>query len=112
MQAEADVTLRSGLLVAAMPLQLCDVDFRDGHAIAQLSMDAFYDDAMQQSLFPGMSKVKRIEGLVDRWPRNHGSSTKHYKKVVDTETGKTVSYSCWSFRHTDAARQVKSVSGM
>lgn len=83
-----------------MPLQLCDVEFSDGPAIAEVSMNAFYNDPMQKALFPGMTKAHRIEGLNQRWPQNYGSLNKHYKKVIDVDSGQVVSYSCWRFVNT------------
>lgn len=85
-----------------MPLILKDANFHDGRAMASISMDAFFEDRMQQSLFPGMSKEKRIKRLIDRWPQNYGDLSKQYKKVIDSETGAVVSYASWTFAFTDA----------
>jgi hypothetical protein len=94
-----------------MSLNLQDVNWSDGRAIANISMDAFFQDKMQQSFFPGMSKDERIEGLLQRWPGNYGDLSKHYKKVIDSETGTIVSYAVWSFAFTDAGGPLRKPSG-
>ncbi|KAK5994081.1 hypothetical protein PT974_07521 [Cladobotryum mycophilum] len=76
-----------------MPLQVQDVDFTDGHALTHVVVESFYDDALQLSLFPGMSKEKKLQG------------------VVDTETGETVSYAAWPFGNTDVGGRLRKVSG-
>jgi len=90
-----------------MRLELQDVKFRDGDAIAYVSISAFFNDPFQQTLFPGMSFDNQVAGIKSRWPRNCGDMSAHYKKVVDTETGEVVSYSKWGFSSTNSGGELK-----
>ncbi|KAL2062410.1 hypothetical protein VTL71DRAFT_6676 [Oculimacula yallundae] len=85
-----------------MPLLLQDVNFEDGVPIANIYISAFYDDPFNKTLFPGISFVKQVAGVISRWPGNYGSISAHYKKVIDSESGKIISYSKWSFAFTEA----------
>ncbi|KAM4065270.1 hypothetical protein HRG_004403 [Hirsutella rhossiliensis] len=94
-----------------MSYRLLDLDFSDGGALAQASMDAFYDDPMQQSLFPGMTKEERVKGVISRWPSNYASLDKHWTKVVDVKSGDIVSFASWVFAYTDVVGSLKKVPG-
>jgi hypothetical protein len=94
-----------------MPIELRDVDFQDGEAIANVYISAFFDDPFQKALFPGMSFDKQVSGVISRLPRNYGDISAHYKKVVDTDTGETISYSKWSFAFTAAGGQMRKPNG-
>ncbi|KAK0109124.1 hypothetical protein ONS96_002951 [Cadophora gregata f. sp. sojae] len=85
-----------------MPLLLQDVDFQDGVTIADIYISAFYDDPFNKTLFPGVSFDQQVAGVISRWPGNYGAVSAHYKKVVDSESGKIISYSKWSFAFTNA----------
>ncbi len=91
---------QSGSLTA-MPLELQDVEFGDGKEIAYVYISAFYDDPFQKTLYSGMSFDKQVTGVISRWRSNFGDLSAHYKKVVDTDTGKIVSYSKWSLAFTN-----------
>lgn len=94
-----------------MGLVLEDVGFEDGDAIAKICISAFFDDPFQKTLYPGMPFDKQVAGVVSRWPRNYGDVCDHYKKVTETDSGETVSYSKWSFAFTDAAGALRKPSG-
>lgn len=94
-----------------MPLELRDVEFSDGEAISYVYITAFFDDPFNKTQFPGVSFERLLAGAISRWPRNYGDITGHYKKVVDTDTGKVVSYSKWSFANTTAGGQLRKPIG-
>ncbi|KAI1866348.1 uncharacterized protein JN550_007736 [Neoarthrinium moseri] len=90
-----------------MPLELRDVDFSDGATISHVYISAFYDDLFNKTQFPGVSFEKLLAGATYRWPRNYCDPSAHYKKVVDTDTGETVSYSKWEFVNSTAGDQLR-----
>ncbi|PMD54260.1 uncharacterized protein K444DRAFT_667850 [Hyaloscypha bicolor E] len=75
-----------------MPLQFQEADFKDGKAIANVCISAFFDDPFQKSLYPGKPFDKQVAGVISRWPNNYGDISAHYKVVVDTDTSEVVSY--------------------
>jgi hypothetical protein len=94
-----------------MPLELQDVDFKDGKAIANIYISAFFNDPFQKTMFPGVSFEKQVAGVISRWPNNFGNVAAHYKKVVDTDTGDIVGYSKWSFAFTTAGGTLQKPAG-
>ncbi len=94
-----------------MPFELRDVDFADGVEMQHVYISAFFDDKFNQTLFPGMSYDQLVNGAISRWQRNYGDLSGHYKKVVDTETGKIVSYSKWEFVNTTAGGELRKPIG-
>jgi hypothetical protein len=95
-----------------MPLQLQDVDFNDGKAIASVFVSAFFDDPFQKSLYPGMPFDKQVAVIFSRWPNEYGNVSTRYKKVVDTDSGEIVSYSRWEFAFTDAGASLRKPRGL
>jgi hypothetical protein len=94
-----------------MSFRLQDADFKDGKAIANVSISAFFDDPFQKSLYPGMPFEKQVAGVMSRWPNNYGDISAHYKIVVDTDSGEVVSYSKWTFAFTDAGGALRKPTG-
>jgi hypothetical protein len=94
-----------------MPLELQDVDFKDGEAIANIYISAFFNDPFQKTMFPGVSFEKQVAGVISRWPNNFGNVAAYYKKVVDTDTGDIVGYSKWSFAFTTAGGTLQKPAG-
>jgi hypothetical protein len=95
-----------------MIFEIQDVGFDDGEAISGVSIGAFFEDKFQKSLYPGISFEKQLAGVIGRWPNNYGSLSNLYKKVIDKETGRIVSYSKWSFANTESIRPLRKVVGM
>jgi hypothetical protein len=94
-----------------MPLELQDAKFSDGEAISYAFVCGFFDDAFNQSLFPGVSFEKLLSNAISRWPQNYGDMSGHYKKVIDTDSGEVVSYSKWSFVNTTAGDELLKPTG-
>ncbi|KAH6646014.1 hypothetical protein BKA67DRAFT_91604 [Truncatella angustata] len=96
-----------------MPLELQDVDFADGPAVQNVYISAFFDDRMNQTLFPGMSFDQLLAGAISRWPRiNGGLERKVYKKVVDTTSNEVIGYSIWGFQNTTAGEKLAKPIGL
>lgn len=94
-----------------MPLQLQEADFKDGKAIANVYISAFFDDPFLKSLYPGMPFEKQVAGVISRWPNNYGDISAHHKIVVDIDSGEVVSYSKWSFAFTNAGGALRKPTG-
>ncbi len=93
-----------------MPLVLQNPVFADGPAMGHLYISAFVNDEFHRASFPGMSFEKQVAGAVSRWPNNYGDISSTYKKVVDTDTGRIVSYSKWCFVNTDVS-ELRKITG-
>lgn len=79
-----------------MPLRLEEVDFSDGAELALVQTAAQAEDELNQALHPGLSFDAALAATKARWPSVYGFGSWHYKKVVDVETGKIVSFSRWA----------------
>lgn len=79
-----------------MPLRLEEVDFADGSELALVQTVAQAEDELIRALHPGLTFDAALAATRARWPSVYGFGSWHYKKVVDVETGKIVSFSRWA----------------
>ncbi|ODA77608.1 hypothetical protein RJ55_07237 [Drechmeria coniospora] len=94
-----------------MPFACSAARLEDGPGLANAYISAFYGDAFHDTLVRGVPFDRQVAGVVCRFPRNFVNPAIHYRKVVDTGSGKIVSYAKWGLGNVDGVEEAEHLFG-